>query len=76
MQEDGEMTVKEVIDRVEEIRREASSSRPFGPYLHSDEDALFRDVLRSIAEGTCEDSKLCAFEALKSLDIRFDRWYE
>jgi hypothetical protein len=42
---------------------------------HCDEDILYEDVLRAIADGTAEDPKLCAFVALSTLEIEFSRWY-
>jgi hypothetical protein len=40
---------------------------------HSYEDDLHQEVLRSIADGECEDPKGCATAALSTLDIRFMR---
>lgn len=41
---------------------------------HGAEDELHQALLRSIADGTCENPKACAAEALKTLDIDFARW--
>ncbi len=41
---------------------------------HTLEDELREHVLRAIADGTCEDPKGCAEEALKSNNIKFERW--
>ncbi len=42
---------------------------------HGAEDDLHRRVLKMIADGTCENPKVCAREALRTLDIDFSRWY-
>lgn len=41
---------------------------------HGMEDRLWSDVLEAIANGTCDDPKACAAEALKTIDIHFARW--
>jgi hypothetical protein len=43
---------------------------------HEVEDAIYLEVLKSIASGTCPDPAGCAREALKSRDMRFPRWFE
>lgn len=40
---------------------------------HGMEDQLFADVLTAIAHGQCEDPKMCAAEALKTLELDFAR---
>ena len=41
---------------------------------HSMEDALHRDVLKAIAAGECDDPAATAAAALKTLDLKFQRW--
>lgn len=41
---------------------------------HAAEDALYCDVLKAIANNTCEDPQSCAKEALRTNQINFDRW--
>ena len=42
--------------------------------MHMEEDDMYEDVLRAIAEGD-PHSKLLAREALKSKNVKFTRWY-
>ena len=42
--------------------------------MHIEEDDMYEDVLRAIAEGD-PHSKLLAREALKSKNVNFTRWY-
>ena len=42
--------------------------------MHIEEDDMYEDVLRAIAEGD-PHSKLLAREALKSKNAKFTRWY-
>lgn len=42
---------------------------------HVFEDELHRRVLQAIADGTCEDPQGCAREAIRTLELRFKRWY-
>jgi hypothetical protein len=44
---------------------------------HQTEDALYEEVLRWIASGEIsgEDAALCAKEALKTVDVNFERWF-
>ena len=64
------MTVKDVEARVERI---ASLSHD-PEAAHIAEDQLYRDVLKSIAEGICNDPAGCARAALKTGDLGFPRW--
>ena len=41
---------------------------------HSEEDELYRDVLKAIADGTAEQPAKCAAAALETRDITFARW--
>ena len=41
---------------------------------HALEDELHQAVLKAIADGTCEDPRMCAAQALKTLEIPFARW--
>ena len=43
-------------------------------YAHIDEKALWLYVLRTIAAGSA-DAQALATEALKTLDLDFERWY-
>lgn len=42
--------------------------------MHIEEDEMYEDVLRAIAEGD-PHSKSLAREALKSKNVKFPRWY-
>lgn len=68
------MTLEDVRKRVEAIgaavAREADEE-----CLHIDEDELYHDVLQAIAEGTAEDPKAMAAEALRVRKMDFARWY-
>lgn len=61
-----QMTVEEVQERVEMIRRNADDDER----AHAREDALHQDVLRYFAAT----GNSVAVEALKTLDIEFARW--
>lgn len=65
----GLLTVAKVRRRVREIERHAVDYE----VAHGMEDALHADVLSNIADGTCEDPRGCAAEALKTLAINFRR---
>lgn len=41
---------------------------------HCREDELYCDVLRAISRGECDDPARCAYEALKSQALTFERW--
>lgn len=64
------MTVDDVKEMVANIAILAGDAEA----AHSAEDDLHQDVLRAIANGDCDDPKSCAAEALKTLDIKFERW--
>jgi phosphate uptake regulator len=59
-----------VVDRIEAIRAMASDDE----MAHGEEDSLYEDILRAIAEGTCENPQECARLALTTQDIEFHRW--
>ncbi len=63
------ITVKEVKDIVNSF-----SENEDWEGIHMEEDDMYEDVLRAIAEGD-PHSKLLAREALKSKNIKFARWY-
>ena len=63
------ITVKEVKDIVNSFSENADWEG-----MHMEEDDMYEDVLRTIAEGD-PHSKLLAREALKSKNIKFARWY-
>lgn len=65
------MTLNDVKTRLFKI----NETRGDNEVAHTMEDELHQDVLRAIADGTCDDPKACAAEALKSIDIDFARWY-
>jgi len=65
------MTVKDIREQIELIR--GSMNDP--EVAHSTEDGLYRQVLQSIADGTCENPVECAKEALKTMALNFCRWY-
>lgn len=60
------MTVEEVLNRVDEIRRNA----PDDEKAHDLEDALYRDVLQYFADNGYR----IAAEALETQKIEFARW--
>lgn len=64
------ITIKEIRERIAKI--EASTDDEF---QHREEDRLFVDVLRAIAEGEVDFPEKTAMEALKVLSIDFERWY-
>ena len=65
------ITVKEVKDIVNSF-----TDSQDGDYeeMHIEEDDMYEDVLRAIADGD-PHSKLLAREALKSKNVKFARWY-
>lgn len=64
------MTPSEVAARVERIRSLADDAEA----AHCEEDGLYRDVLRAIADGTCTEPRWCARTALDAGLIDFPRW--
>lgn len=64
------MELKEVKERIWEIKREADGNE----LAHQLEDSLWEDVLVAIGDGV-DNPKQLAKECLKTLDIKFDRWY-
>jgi hypothetical protein len=68
------MTVEEIRARVEKVRALALDERD-NEDAHGEEDDLYRDVLRAIAAGQCEDPAACAAEAVKTAEFDYDRWY-
>lgn len=74
------MTPREIAMRVRDIGAYNCSGGNYGTpecwdyeAAHADEDRLWRDVLRAIAEGWCEDPAACARAALESQDLEFKR---
>lgn len=65
------ITVKEVKDIVNSF---TDSQNAEWEEMHIEEDEMYENVLRAIAEGD-PHSKLLAREALKSKNIKFARWY-
>jgi hypothetical protein len=63
------------IEYIEAALRGMEFSRFDNECAHVDEDTLWREVLQSIADGTCEDPQACAKAALRSTEIVFHRWY-
>jgi restriction endonuclease Mrr len=61
--------IKRVIKRIEELAKEGDDQA-----AHELEDSLYIDVLRAIANGAENPSKL-AKEALKAHEIDYTRWY-
>lgn len=64
------LTVEQVRVEVEKIRYVSHDDEN----AHSMEDDLHQYVLRAIAAGNCEDPAVCAAEALKTEEIKFQRW--
>lgn len=65
------MTKQDVIDALTDIRATARDDE----HAHLKEDALYRNLLKAIADGTCNDPAGCAKLALTSAEIDFSRWY-
>ena len=65
------ITVKEVKDIVNSF---TDSQNEDYEEMHFEEDDMYEDVLRAIADGD-PHSKLLAREALKSKNVKFARWY-
>lgn len=66
------MTKNDVAASIAQI--EAHKDHP--NIAHEKEDELYASVLRSIANGTCDDSAGCAALALTTENIKFSRWYD
>ena len=64
------MTINEVKARVAEIAGMIRDDE----MAHSNEDDLHQAVLHAISVGECDDPAACAREALKTLDLDFERW--
>lgn len=64
------MTIEQVQRRLAEIEGIKGDAEK----AHGKEDQLFTDVLRSIANGNCDDPIAVCHEALKSLKIDFPHW--
>ncbi len=67
------MTTEDVLTRVEAIR---ASTTGYGDpeAAHIEEDDLYKDVLRAIANGA-ENADGLAAQALAVADMDFPRWY-
>lgn len=65
------MTINDVLAEVERIRIKAANDE----IAHGMEDDLHQNVLRAIADGTCDDPAGCARAVLTTQDISFGRWY-
>jgi hypothetical protein len=63
------LTIPEVVERVKAIRDERYDAEA----AHSDEDSLYEDVLRAIADGS-RDAEALAAQALITKDFDFERW--
>lgn len=64
------MKPDDVFDRVKAIEAMAGDEET----AHAAEDELHTDVLQEIAAGSPYAAQL-AREALRTLDLKFDRWY-
>lgn len=64
------MTPTEVRQRIEGIRKARCDEES----AHAQEDRLYRDVLESIAKGTCDDVQEVARLCFLTKDIAFARW--
>lgn len=64
------MTIEDVQDKLRVIQDVAGDNED----AHQAQDALLVEVLRAIVDG-CPNSPEMAKEALKVLEIDFDRWY-
>lgn len=68
------MTIDDVKRRIEALV--ILDRKEFGGKPHEAEDLIHQDVLRAIADGTAEDPRAMAAEALKTLELDLTRWYE
>lgn len=68
------ITVKEVKKIVNSLANGMNADWADYEDMHIEEDDMYEDVLRAIAEGD-PHSKLLAREALKSKNVKFARWY-
>lgn len=64
------LTVEEIKKRISEIAALASDPEA----AHGNEDELYADTLKAIADGADNAAELAA-AALKCLDLTLDRWY-
>jgi hypothetical protein len=64
------MTKREVLERVRFIKSLTDDDEA----AHSEQDVLYEDILKSIADGTCNDPKACAAAALRVQRLPFHRW--
>ena len=64
------VTVRTVAKRVRLIERSTSDDE----FAHSEEDALYWEVLLAIAEERVDDPAAVAREALRTKAISFARW--
>ena len=70
------MTIDDIRAEVEKIRAMAGSPNYDNEEAHCMEDALYKAVLRAIADSDDADTmKAMAAEALKASEIEFSRWY-
>ena len=68
------ITVKEVKKIVNSLANGMNADWADYEDMHIEEDDMYEDVLRAIAEGD-PHSKLLAREGLKSKNVKFARWY-
>jgi hypothetical protein len=62
------------IDKVQKALAEIKKTKGDAEKAHDLEDRLYKDVLRSIADGNCDDPIAVSHEALKASKIPFPRW--
>ena len=67
------MTVGEIRERIQQIGEYAS--RDSNDEAHVDEDDLYLDTLRAIAEGASNAREL-AREAMRANALEYERWYD
>ena len=65
------MTIEEIKRRVAEIKEVGDADFEAS---HGNEDSLHEDVLQAIADGDFGEASKWATEALKTLDIDFNRY--
>jgi hypothetical protein len=66
------------VDSVEGVRQAVAAVADMADdpeEAHSAEDALYRHVLKQIAEGRTSDPAAFATEALLADELEFSRWY-
>ena len=65
------MNIDDVEARVQLVQKFSGDNED----AHIEEDKLYLDLLRSIANGVCDNPQLCAAKALETQNFDFGRWF-